>query len=129
MDAFACNFCRHIFTANLLSQSVHVVDSSQPMSWRWTGRRWQASYRDDLNLTVAIWLIGIALVVLPSIVVFVFAYMFPPLPNSQLSWFPAVWCGVTLVVHLGMVTWLVAEHYQLPPYVANKIRFQRWFNR
>ncbi len=43
MDAFACNFCRHIFTANLREQSIHVEDSSQPMTWRWNGRNWQGS--------------------------------------------------------------------------------------
>ncbi|HEY9645238.1 MAG TPA: DUF2396 family protein, partial [Chroococcidiopsis sp.] len=81
MDAFACNFCRHIFTANLAEQTVQVVDSSQPMSWRWNGRTWRFAHQpDDLNLTVMIWLIGAVLVMLPSALVWLSAYTFPPLP-------------------------------------------------
>jgi len=34
MDVFACDFCRHMFTANLSAQSVHLADSIQPMSWQ-----------------------------------------------------------------------------------------------
>ena len=62
MDAFACNFCRHIFTANLNNQSVQVVDSSQPMSWRWNGRGWQSAYRDDPSLTMIVWIVAIVLI-------------------------------------------------------------------
>ncbi|HHP7243052.1 MAG TPA: hypothetical protein ACFE0H_00040 [Elainellaceae cyanobacterium] len=128
MDAFACSFCRHIFTANLNNQSVQVVDSSQPMSWRWTGRTWQAAYQNDSNVTLAIWLVGISLVVFPSAVVCIFAYMFPPMPGSQWAWFPVLWCGITIVVHLGMVSWLMAEHYQIPVYVSSKIRLRRFLS-
>jgi hypothetical protein len=128
MDAFACDFCRHIFTVNLENQSIQVADSSQPMSWRWNGRGWMAAHHNDRNLTLAIWLVGIALVVLPSTIVCASAYMFPPLPDSRWAWLSAVWCGVTIVVHLGMVSWLIAEHYQIPIYVMSKIQLRRLFN-
>jgi hypothetical protein len=129
MDAFACNFCRHIFTANLQEQSVQVVDSSQPMSWRWNGRNWQIAYRDDINLTVVIWIIAIVLTVLPSSLVWLSAYTFPPLPGSPWSWFPKVWVICTLLVHLGLVAWLMVEHYQFPIYIAIKIRLRGLFER
>jgi hypothetical protein len=122
MDAFACNFCRHIFTANLSEQTVQVVDSSQPMSWRWNGRNWQVAYHDDLNLTVMIWLVGGLLIVLPSAIVSLSAYTFPPLPGSAWDWFPMVWVNCTFLVHLLLVVWVMSEHYQIPWYVASKIR-------
>ncbi len=124
MDAFACSFCRHIFTANLAEQSVQVVDSSQPMSWRWNGRRWQGAHQDDLNLTIVIWLVGIALVVFPPALIGLSSYTFPPLPGSRWSWLPAAWVSCTFVLHFLMVGWLIAEHYQLPLYVSSKVRLQ-----
>ncbi|HEY9619003.1 MAG TPA: hypothetical protein V6C78_01475 [Crinalium sp.] len=129
MDAFACNFCRHIFTANLQAQSVQVVDSAQPMSWRWNGRNWQVAYRDDLNLSLVVWLVALVLVALPTGIVWLSAHTFPPLPNSPWAWFPLVWVGCTFLVHFGLVAWLMAEHYQLPFYVAGKIRLRALFGR
>lgn len=129
MDAFACNFCRHIFTANLRNQSVQVVDSSQPMSWRWNGRKWQSTHQDDPNLTFVIWVIGVVLVTLPASIVWLMSYLFPPLPGSLWAWFPRVWLGCTLGVHLLMVAWLLAEHYQLPLYISSRIRLRGWLER
>jgi hypothetical protein len=129
MDAFACDFCRHIFTGNLKEQTVQVVDSSQPMSWRWTGRRWQFAYQDDLNLSTLIWLIGIVVTTLPPALVWFAAYIFPPLPDSRWAWFPMAWAGCTLVIHLVMVGWLMAEHYQFPLYVSSKVWLRMTLNR
>ncbi len=125
MDAFACDFCRHIFTANLNDQSVQVVDSSQPMSWRWNGRAWQVAHRDEFNLTLVIWIVSIFLVVLPPTLVWLSAYTFPPLPDSGWAWFPIAWAIGTFAIHFFMVFWLMAEHYQLPLYVASKIRLRQ----
>ncbi|HEY9626783.1 MAG TPA: hypothetical protein V6C84_05740 [Coleofasciculaceae cyanobacterium] len=129
MDAFACNFCRHIFTANLPTQSIQVVDSSQPMSWRWNGRKWQSIYRDSPSLTLVVWLIGAILVTLPGLIVWLSSVLFPPLPNSTWFWFPRVWVICTFGVHLLMVAWLLMEHYQLPLYVATRIRVAQWLGR
>lgn len=129
MDTLACNFCRHIFTANLTEQSVQVVDSSQPMTWRWTGRRWQAAYRDDLNLALALWLIAFVLATVPSGMVWLSAYIFPPLPNSNWAWFPLFWVGCTFTAHLLMAGWLLAEYYQLPFYMTGKIWVQTLLTR
>ena len=129
MDAFACNFCRHIFTANLETQSVQVVDSSQPMAWRWNGRSWQTAYQNDFNLTVVLWLVGLTLIFLPSGIVWLATYIFPPLPNSPWAWFPLLWVGCTFTLHFLMVSWLLAEHYQLPLYIATKIRLSTLLNR
>lgn len=125
MDAFACGFCRHIFTANLNDQSLQVVDSSQPMSWRWNGRTWQVAHRDEFNLTAVIWIVSTVLVVLPPTLVWLSAYTFPPMPDSAWAWFPIAWAIGTFTIHFLMVFWLMAEHYQLPLYVASKIRLQQ----
>ncbi|NJM45878.1 MAG: hypothetical protein HC860_06610 [Alkalinema sp. RU_4_3] len=37
MDVFACDFCRHMFTANLENQVLRVEDSLQNLAWRWNG--------------------------------------------------------------------------------------------
>lgn len=129
MDAFACSFCRHIFTANLQNQTVQVVDSAQPLSWRWNGRSWQSTHRDDPSLTAIVWFASIVLVLLPAGIVWLMSYLFPPLPNSLWSWFPSVWLGFTLGIHLLMVSWLLAEHYQFSLYVASRVRLRGWLNR
>ncbi|MBD1842275.1 hypothetical protein H6F89_02380 [Cyanobacteria bacterium FACHB-63] len=129
MDAFACNFCRHIFTANLNEQTVHVEDSSQPMTWRWNGRKWQAANQTDVDLSIVIWLVGLALVVLPPSLIWLPSQVFIPLDGSSGAWFPKFWIALTFACHFGFVSWLLAEHYQLPLYVAGKVRIRRWLER
>ncbi|MBE9179488.1 hypothetical protein IQ268_13035 [Oculatella sp. LEGE 06141] len=129
MDAFACNFCRHIFTANLPEQTVQVVDSSQPMAWRWNGQNWTVAYRDELNLTALVWMVGSALVVLPAAIVWLSSHVFPPLPDSNWAWFPTVWVACTFTFHLLLVGWLLVEHYQLPLYVTGKIWIRGLFGQ
>lgn len=129
MDAFACNFCRHIFTANLQEQLIRVEDSSQPFAWRWTGRSWQPAQQGDFNLTLVIWLVGTALIALPPALIWLSYHTFPPLPGSPWYWFPAIWTGLAFLAHLVLVLWLMVEHYQLPSYVALRVQLQRWLNR
>lgn len=130
MEAFACNFCRHIFTADLEKQWLQVVDGSQPLTWRWNGRQWIATYRDrDLELTWEIWLVGIALVILPPALVGLAYHTFPPDASSAGSWFPPVWIGVTFACHLTMVCWLIVEHYQFPIYVSLQVRWRQLWGR
>jgi hypothetical protein len=129
MEAFSCNFCRHIFTANLSDQLVQVEDSSQPMTWRWTGRTWQAANQSDRDLTLLVWLVGLALVLLPSGLIWLSAHTFPPLPGSDWAKFPLVWMGITFSLHFLLVAWLLVEYYQLPLYVMAKVRWQQWRRR
>lgn len=129
MDAFSCNFCRHIFTANLSDQLVRVEDSSQPMTWHWNGRNWQAANQINVDLTITIWLVGALLVVLPPGLIWLSSHTFPPLPGSVWYWFPTIWIGLTFCFHFLFVAWLLAEHYQIPVYVAFKIRWQDWLGR
>lgn len=125
MDAFACDFCRHIFTVNLQNQTVQVVDSAQPMSWRWKGHTWRGVHQDNWNLTLIIWIVGLALVGFPTGLVWLSSHLFPPLPGSPGAQLPAVWAGLTLACHSALVLWLLSEHYQLPLYVSAKVRLQQ----
>ena len=50
MEAFACNFCRHIFAVNLEQQILKMADSQVPLSWRWNGRHWQGIQQDGIEL-------------------------------------------------------------------------------
>ncbi len=129
MDAFACDFCRHIFTANLRDQSVHVEDSSQPMTWCWNGRKWQAANQLDVDLTIGIWLVGLALTILPPGLIWLSSHTFPPLQGSAWSWFPTVWISLTFLIHFFFVAWLLVEHYQVPFYISYKVRLQTVLGR
>lgn len=129
MDAYACSFCRHIFDVNLDQQTVHVADSLQPMGWRWQGWRWQPLYQSRGDITLILWLVGLALVIFPTGIVALGGYVFPPLDSRDgINW-SLVWALGTLAAHGTMVSWLVAEHYQFPFYVMTKIRLQRLIDR
>ncbi len=129
MEAFACNFCRHIFTANLREQSIRLEDSTQLFQWRWTGRDWKPMRQQDFDLTLVVWLTGLALVTLPPALIWLSYHTFPPLPDSSWQWFPLLWTTLAFVIHFLLVLWLLAEHYQFPPYVLLRIQWRRWQGR
>ena len=129
MDAFSCNFCRHIFTADLQNQTVRVEDSSYPMTWRWTGRKWQSAGQSSQDVTIAVWLVAVVLVLLPPSLIWLSSHIFPPLQDGEENWFPTVWVGLTFAVHFLFVAWVLLEHYQVPLYVSCKIRLQDFLGR
>ena len=127
MDAYSCHFCRHIFTANLIDQTVRVEDSSQPATWRWVGTKWQSTNRADVDLTIVVWLVGAVISILPPTLIWLSSHTFPPMEGSNGYWFPTVWIGLSFFIHFSMVAWLLVEHYQLPAYVALKVRLGNLF--
>lgn len=113
MEAFSCNFCHHIFTANLDKQAITIVDSQLPLTWYWTGTRW----RNIRSVTTFQWgyrLLALGFIILPTLIIGTGAYLFPRLPDSPLSWFPWFWTGLTFICHLSCLLWLVLEYYQFP---------------
>lgn len=126
MDAFACSYCRHIFGASITEQTIRLADGIQPFQWRWDGRQWRPLQQADLELTLVVWLTGIALITLPPLLIWLPYHTFPPLPGSRWSQFPVLWLVGSFLSHLLVVLWLFLEHYQLPWYVATKIQLQRW---
>ncbi len=130
MDAFSCNACHHIFATNLEQQSIRLADSPQSLQWLWTKQGWKPSSQPTtVDLELEVWLMASILVVLPAVLVFLSYWLFPPLPQDALSWFPVFWTALTFVSHTTLVLWLLVEHYQFPTYVALKVRLQRWQGR
>ncbi|MBD1832464.1 MULTISPECIES: hypothetical protein [Cyanophyceae] len=127
MEAVACNFCRHIFTVDSRQQSLKMADSSQPLSWRWNGRRWQNATRNDAELGWGVGLAAIALVILPTSLIALSAYIFPPIPGSSLSWVPLFWMGLTFLSHLAFVVSVVVEYYQFPVFAYLQAMRRRLF--
>ncbi len=123
MDAFACDFCRHIFTANLETQILRVEDSLQKLAWRWKGDRWLPVVQTDTNLSITLWIVCIAIMVLPALCVGLPMVIFVPL-DPQSLWFPRVWFVATLVGHSTVGLWLLMEYYQWSPYITAKTRLR-----
>lgn len=124
-EAFGCSFCRHIFDVNLTSQSLHMLDSAQPMVWFWTGERWRYNRRSNAHVTAVVWSFALVIACLPALLIILSNYMFPPIDGDGVNQFSVVWTLVTLLAHAGIVSWLIAEHYQWPWYVSTKIRLSR----
>lgn len=114
MDAFACNFCQHLFTANLEKQILKMADRHPPLTWRWNGKQWIGGHLEGIEFGWGYLLIGVALVILPPTLLGLSAYYFPPVPGTRLAWFPAAWTSLAFFTHLGIVLWLVTEFYQFP---------------
>jgi uncharacterized protein (DUF983 family) len=128
-EAFACEFCRHIMSVDLQAQQVQVVDSSQPLTWLWNGEKWKLSRgkkADELSALVII--TAIVLMIIPATLVWLAGTIFPPLsPSSHLS-FSSIWSLLTLLAHSAFVLWLIGEYYQIPFYIAAKVRVMRLRN-
>ncbi|ASC69852.1 hypothetical protein XM38_007820 [Halomicronema hongdechloris C2206] len=127
MESFSCDFCRHMFAANLSEQTIHMVDGTQPTGWRWNGRTWKSLRQGDLDMTLMVWIVGILLIIAPVGLISVSAYMFPPL-DEALAW-PIAWAIITLLTHMTLVVWLLAEHYQVSTYIAIKVRLRQLIER
>lgn len=114
MDAMACNFCNHIFTADLEKQQLKMPSRQPPLIWRWNGRKWTGAHLEGVELSWGYWLAAVALVLLPTTLIGLTAYAFPPNAGVPLSWLPTVWTGLTFLSHLAIIGWLVIEFYQFP---------------
>ncbi len=125
MDAFTCNFCRHIFTPNLQNQTLQLADSDRPLTWYWTGKHWQRVGTDQDNPSTGLLIVfSGAIAILPGSLIGLAYYIFPPDPHSIGATFPLYWTGLTFLGHLILVAWLWIEYTQWPLYQALKIRLQ-----
>ncbi len=114
MEAFACNFCQHIFTTNFDKQLIKMADSQLPLTWYWNGKNWKGIQREGNQLSWNYLILALAFVAFPTMIVALGAYIFPTTPHSPLSWFPLFWTILTPLTHLLIVLWLIIEYYQLP---------------
>jgi len=125
VDAYGCSLCQQILLVNLDQQTVHPVDGSQPLGWRWQGHGWQPLHHPPQDVTLILWGLGGVLVVFPSMLVALGAYLFPPLedtPGGNWSW---GWAALTLILHGLMVTWVLVEYYRPPLYRLLRVRLER----
>lgn len=122
-EAFACNFCRHILSANLKQQQVQVLDSTQAIAWQWDGSQWRiARGNKHANISGLVILTSVILVALPASLVGVAGFVFPPASPTPGIAFSTIWALLTLAAHTCLVLWLIAEYYQIPFYIATRIR-------
>jgi hypothetical protein len=129
MDAMACDCCQHIFTADLERQRIKMADRHPPLMWQWNGKTWKGAHLEGIEWGWASWLFAVGFVVLPATIIGLAAYTFPPSPDSPLSWVPIAWTGLTFLLHLTIVMWLVLEFYQFPVRAYLRVRLQQLFDR
>lgn len=125
MDVWGCQFCRHLFEWNPDQQILKVLDLSPTIRWWWNGQFWQRGQHPVLPLTPGLVCGAIALATLPSLLLGIANYIFPPLPGSPLAWFPIAWQALALVSHSTCIGWVMAESYQFSPYLRFKIWLQQ----
>lgn len=114
METFACNFCQHIFTTNFDKQLMKMADSQLPLTWYWNGKVWKGIHREGAEVGWTYIIFAIAFVIMPTAVISMGVYLFPPMSGSFLSWLPLVWAVLTFAAHLSCVIWLIIEYYQFP---------------
>jgi hypothetical protein len=114
METFACSFCQHIFSTNLDKQLIKMVDSQLPLTWYWSGKSWKGIEREGVEFGWSYLILSLAFVLIPTGIVSLSVYLFPPMPESPLSWLPFIWMGLTFLSHLTCLVWLVLEYYQFP---------------
>lgn len=114
MEAFACNFCQHLFTVDLKRQLLTSVDTQFPITWQWHQNNWTRVNPEGITIGWAYLILGGLWIILPTAIVGLASYFFPPLPGSSLTWFPVFWTVLTFVSHLICFAWLLLEYYQFP---------------
>jgi hypothetical protein len=129
MEAFSCNFCHHIFTTNFEQQILKIADSQLPLTWRWSGKNWKGVQQEGTELGWSYLFIGIIFVLLPTAIIAIGSYLFPPLPGSTLSWLPFWWTILTFLAHLFCLIWLIVEYYQFPIFLYLRALKRRYFAR
>lgn len=129
MDAMACDCCRHIFVADLDRQQLKMIDRHPPLTWHWTGKTWKGAHVEEVNWGWTYWIFALGFVVLPTSLIGIAVYTFPPEPNTPLSWLPFAWIGLTFLAHLVIIGWLVTEFYQFPVRIYLRAIIQKIFGR
>ncbi|MBP0020125.1 MAG: hypothetical protein J7647_21540 [Cyanobacteria bacterium SBLK] len=125
MEAMNCDTCLHIFAPDWEQQQLKLADSEMALTWYWTGKCWKDAYSAGFEPHWGYGLGAFLFVSLPTGLVGLSAYLFPPLPGSRGSWFPFVWMGIVFVTHLSCLVWLAIEYYQFPFFLYLRARRRR----
>lgn len=128
-ETFSCQFCQHLFQGDFSQQLLTLMDSEIPLSWYWNGKGWSPPQRKGVELGWQYAIAACVFLLLPTSIVGVGAYLFPPVPGTPLAWLPTVWTGLTLLTHLGILFWLVVEYYQFPVVIYIRVRLRQVFSQ
>lgn len=125
MEVFSCGLCDRIFSADLSQQTIQLENDTEyrKRRWRWSGHRWQRSEKQDTSVWLL--LLSLAVVILPTTLIGVAGYLFPPLPQDTIP-FPVRWAALTGILHLAVVLWFWLAYYQIPLWVILRVRMRRW---
>ena len=127
METMACDFCQEIFTVNLEQQQIKMPSRQPPLVWRWNGFSWTEAQLEGVELGWGYGIAAIAFVVLPTFLIGIVAFYFPPSLHSPFSWIPYIWTILTFLSHFSIILWIIVEVYQIP--VAAYFRaMNRWRN-
>lgn len=130
MEAFSCDLCDRIFSSDLPNQTLKLETGSGPRAkqWHWWGDRWQSERQGQTTegLSAGLQALSLTIIALPTALIGLSSYMFPPLPTQQAISFPVLWTGLTFTAHLIIVLWFWLEYYQISLWAILRIRLQRW---
>lgn len=126
MDSMACDCCQNIFIADLERQQLKMPSRQPPLIWCWNGKNWTALHLQGVEWTWIYSFLGLGFALLPTMIIGLAAYTFPPTPDSTLSWLPVFWTGLTFFLHSAIILWLVIEFYQFPLRAYLRIRIQQF---
>lgn len=128
MEAMSCDFCHEIFTVNLELQQIKMPSREPPLVWRWNGYKWTEAKLEGVELGWGYGVAAVAFVILPTALIGIVAYYFPPHPHAPLTWIPYIWTVLTFLLHLAIILWIFIEIYQIP--IAAYLRgISRWGSR
>jgi hypothetical protein len=114
MEAMGCDFCHEIFTVNLEQQQIKMPSRQPPLIWHWNGFNWTEAQLEGVELGWGYGLAAATFVLLPTTLIGLVAYYFPPTANDFLSWLPYIWTILTFLSHLSIIIWIFIEVYQIP---------------
>ncbi|AXY68629.1 hypothetical protein D3A95_12915 [Thermosynechococcus sichuanensis E542] len=123
MDTYACNFCRHILSLDVVHQTARLEDSAMTFRWQWTGTNWRSLSTPPVSLTYTAIMLAILLVTLPPALIWLGYRIFPPLSSDpRAHWFPLFWVGLTFFAHLLMILRIFAGLLPTTPFVGLHFR-------
>ena len=114
MEAMSCDFCQEIFTVNLELQQIKMPSRQPPLVWWWNGYKWNQAQLEGVELGWGYVVAAIAFVILPTTLIAIGAYYFPPDRNLPFSGIPYIWTVLTFLLHLSIIIWILIEVYQIP---------------
>ncbi len=129
MEAMSCDFCQQIFVANVEQQQLKMPSRQPPLIWYWNGFNWTEAQIEGVEFGWGYVLAAVGFILLPTALIGIVAYNFPPNTEVPLSWVPYIWTILTFSFHLAIIVWLLIEVYQIPMRAYVRALQQRFLGR